>query len=191
LAANDFVLGFGIAFLLTVVTHTVEGTVVSVNGVPAVTEGPAEPGAPFLLINTGHQFQTFDVRRRARIERESRFDGERPATARIALTGLTPGEFVRLDVDPSNRVTRARAIARVERARVRSAGGDSVVLEDGRTLTISTILRYVDGRGKPSARVTVRPGDTVLLFHHLQTGNVYRFAPATGRLASHHSQPPM
>lgn len=64
----------------------------------------------------------------------------------------------------------------VERAKVRSVNGSSVVLEDGTTLTIGSVLRFVNEKGEPSATATVRPGESVLLFRHPETRNIYRFS---------------
>jgi len=161
-----FETGFAIALTLTAMTRSLEGTLVAVSAKPAQ-----------LTANISRQFQTFPVARRAVIERETRFAGNaRAMTTRIALADLTPGEYVRLQIDARGRVNHAHAIARLERAKVRSVSGSTVVLENGTTLTIGSVLRFVDKRGKPSATATVRPGETVLLFHHPQSGNIYRFA---------------
>ena len=161
-----FETSFAIALMLTAMTRSLEGTLVAVSSKPAQ-----------LTANISRQFQTFPVAKRAVIEREARFAASaRAATTRIPLADLTPGEYVRLQIDVRGRVTHARAIARLERAKVRSVSGSSVVLENGTTLTIGSVLRFVDKRGKPSATATMRPGETVLLFRHPQTGNIYRFA---------------
>jgi hypothetical protein len=130
-----------------------------------------------LMVNAQRQFQTFPVARRVVVERESTFaDATTATTSRIRLADLTPGEYVRLQIDAQGRVTHARAVARLERARVRSVSGSSVVLEDGTTLTIGSVLRFVNERGKPSATVTVRPGDSVILYRHPQSRNIYRIS---------------
>ncbi len=158
--------GFAIALVLTAMTRSLEGTLVAINATPAQ-----------LTVNANRQFQTFPVTKRAVIERESSFAGDAAATTtRIDLADLTPGEYVRLQIDAQGRVTHARAVARLERAKVRSVNGSTVVLEDGTTLTIGSVLRFVNERGKPSATATVRPGESVLLFRHPQTRNIYRFS---------------
>jgi hypothetical protein len=130
-----------------------------------------------LMVRAERQFQTFAIASRVVVERESSFAGDAAATtARIKLADLTPGEYVRLQIDAQGRVTHARAIARFERAKVRSVSGNSVVLEDGTTLTIGSVLRFVNERGELSAKATVRPGESVILFRHPQTRNIYRFS---------------
>ena len=166
--------GIVMAFLFASVARSLTGTFVSIGD-------PREPSAAAdqskITVNAERQFQTFAVAGRAVIERESRFPGRGAATtARIALSDLTPGEHVRLERDAKGRVTRVRAIASVERAKVRSASGASVVLQDGTTLTISSVLRFVTAEGTPSATATVRPRETVLLFRNPETRNIYRFS---------------
>jgi len=157
--------GFAVALVLAAMNPSVEGTLVAVSPKPAQ-----------LTINTNRQFQTFAIGKRSVLERETSLAGAAPTVRRIPLADLTPGEYVRLQIDTLGRVTHGRAIARLERARVRSSSGSTVVLENGATLTIGSVLRFVDGKGKPSATSTVRPGETILLFHHPQSGNVYRIA---------------
>lgn len=159
--------GFAIALLLAGMSRALEGTLVAIDD--------AKP--PRLTVNADRQFQTFALAARVAVDRESRIAGDAAATIeRIKPAELTPGEYVRLQIDAQERVSQVRAVARVERARVRSANGSSVVLEDGTTLTIGSVLRFVDERGKPSAIATVRPGEGVLLFRHPRTGNIYRFS---------------
>ena len=159
--------GFAIALVLTAMTRSLEGTLMAISD--------AKPAQ--LTVNADRQFQTFAVAKRVVVNRESSFAGDAAATtARIKLADLTPGEYVRLQIDAQGRVTNARAVARVEWAKVRSVSGSSVVLEDGTTLTIGSVLRFVNERGKPSATATVLPGESVLLFRHPQTRNIYRFS---------------
>ncbi len=158
--------GLAIALVLTAIARSLEGTLSSID-----TAKPAQ-----LMVRAERQFQTFAVARRVVVDRESSFAGAAATTARIALADLTPGEYVRLQIDAQGRVTHARAIARVERVKVRSVRGSSVVLENGTTLTIGSVLRFVNEKGKPSATATVRPGESVLLFRHPHTKNIYRFA---------------
>ncbi len=168
-------IGFAIALGMATMNRPLEGTLMKVED--------AKPSR--LVVNVSRQFQTFTVATRAVIERESTCAGQ-AKTARIDVADLTPGEYVRMDVDRQGRVTHARAIARVERAKVRSVNGNTVVLEDGTTLTIGSVLRFVDSRGKPSATATVRPGESVILFRHPQTRNIYRFAAKPRRRAEKH-----
>ena len=167
--------GIAIAFLFAAVTRSLTGTFVSIGD-------PREPSAApsnreKITVNAERQFQTFAVAGRAVIERESRFAGGGAATTtRIDLSDLTPGEHVKLERDAQGRVTHVRAIASVERAKVRSVSGASVVLQDGTTLTIGSVLRFVTAEGKPSATATVRPRETVLLFRNPETRNIYRFS---------------
>jgi hypothetical protein len=144
----------------------------SLTGTLAVIEGERPTK---LMVHAESQFQTFPMAERAVVERESRFAHERAVTTKIDRLDLTPGEYVRLDLDAAGSVTRARAVVVLERAKVRSANGSSVVLEDGTTLTIGSVLRFVTADGKPSATATVRPGESVLLFRHPETRNIYRF----------------
>jgi hypothetical protein len=146
----------------------------SLSGTLAVIEGERPTK---LMVHAESQFQTFPLAERAVVERESRFAGERAATTKpIDRSDLTPGEFVRLELDAAGRITRARAVVVLERAKVRSASGVSVVLEDGTTLTIGSVLRFVTADGKPSETATVRAGESVLLFRHPETRNIYRFS---------------
>jgi hypothetical protein len=162
-----FEVGIVIALAFAAMTRSLTGTLVSVD-----TAAPAK-----IMVHAENQFQTFTVAARAAIERESRFaDGAAATTARIDLSDLTPGEYVKLERDARGRVTHVRAIAAIERAKVRSASGSRVVLEDGTTLTIGTILRFVTAEGKPSATATVHTGESVLLFRHPLTRNIYRFS---------------
>lgn len=141
--------------VLAAMTHMVEGTVMTV-----------ELNPPRLMANVSRQFQTYGFAAHAVIERESC-----SRTEKIPLSDLTPGEFVKLDLDGAGHVTRAHAIANVETAKVRAVNGNDIVLEDGRTFTIGSVLRFT---GKRRARA----GDSVLLFHHPQTNNVYRISEA-------------
>jgi len=155
---------FAIQLMFAAMTRPLDGTLVSI-----------EPTQ--LMVRAERQFQTFAIARRAVVERESSFAGDAAATtARIKLADLTPGEYVRLQIDAQGRVTHARAVVRFERAKVRSVSGSSVVLEDGTTLTIGSVLRFVNERGEPSTTATVRPGESVILFHHPQSRNIYRFS---------------
>jgi len=165
--------GLAIALLSAAMTKPLSGTLVEVH-----TEKPAR-----LMVRAEQQFQTFPVAEGAVIERSSRLTGGAASSSRVPLSDLTPGEFVELEIDPEGRLTHARAVASIERARVRSASGATVTLEDGTTLTIGSVLRFVNAGGKPSATADVRPGETVLLFRHPETRNVYRFAaePREGR----------
>src|SRR5207253_6428427 len=141
-----FEAGFAIALLLTVMPRSLDGTLMKID----VSQ---------LMVNVNRQFQTFPVAKRIVVDRETRLGCTGAATTRpIDLADLTPGEYVRLQIDARGRVTRAHAVACVERAKVRSASGSNVVLEDGTPLTIGSILRFVNERGKPSATATVRPG---------------------------------
>jgi hypothetical protein len=148
-------------------TRLLSGTLVSIE-----TTTP-----PKVMVRAEGQFQTLPVAKGAAVERESSFVGGAEAkTERIGLSDLTPGEYVVLGIDGSGRVKHVRAVVCVERAKVRSASGASVVLEDGTTLTIGSVLRFVTAEGKPSAMATVRPGETILLFRHPQTRNIYRIS---------------
>ena len=160
--------GLAIALVFAAVARSLSGTVVSIE--------PSRPAK--LMVQAEGQFQTFAVARRAVIERETKFKDDSAATkARIGLSDLTPGEYVKLDIGAKGRVTHALAVVLLERAKVRSVNGSSVVLEDGTTLTIGSVLRFVTEEGKPSATATVRPGESVLLFRHPETRNIYRFSP--------------
>jgi hypothetical protein len=162
--AGMFDAGLAITLLFAAATRSLTGTLVSVE-----TTTPRK-----IMVHAENQFQTFPVPARAVIERESRLVA--PTTARVDLSDLTPGEYVKLEIDTKGRVKHARAVANLERAKVRSVSGSAVELEDGTTLTIGSVLRFVTAEGKPSATATVRPGETVLLFRHPETGNIYRFA---------------
>jgi hypothetical protein len=165
--AAVFEAGFAIALLMTAMTRSLDGTLVKVENTK-----PAH-----LMVRAENQFQTFAVAKRVVVDRETSFGCTGAATTRrINLADLTPGEYVRLQIDAQGRVTRAHAVACVERAKVRSVSGSNVVLEDGTQLTIGSILRFVNERGKPSATATVRPGESVLLFRHPETKNIYRFS---------------
>ncbi len=167
--------GIAIAFVFAATTRSLTGTFMTL-GDPF--EPPTAASARSkITVNVERQFQTFAMAGRAVIERESNFAGGGAATtARIDLSDLTPGEYVKLDRDARGRVTHVRAIASVEKAKVRSAHGNSVVLEDGTTLAIGSVLRFVTAEGTPSATATVRPGESVLLFRNPETRILYRFA---------------
>lgn len=147
-------------------SRSLEGTLVSIEDARPVK----------ITVHADSQFQVFPLARRAAVERESRLPGDAaPRTAPIDPSDLTPGEFVRLEIDAHGTVTRARAVALLERASVRSAQGARVVLEDGTTLTIGSVLRFVGADGKPSATAALRSGESVVLFRHPETRNIYRF----------------
>ena len=147
----------------------------SLRGTLAVIEGERPTK---LMVHAEGQFQTFAMAEKAVVQRESTFVGEsaKKATTTIDRSDLTPGEYVRLELDAKGRVTRVRAVVLLERAKVRSASGSSVVLEDGTTLTIGSVLRFVAADGKPKATAAVRPGESVVLFRHPETRNIYRFS---------------
>ena len=151
--------------------RTLEGTLMKAD---------AAKTPPQITVNADRQFQTFPFAPHAIVERETTMGGGSTTTP-SNVADLTPGEFLRLLVDEQGVVTRAHAVARVERARVRSAGGNRIVLENGTSYTVGSILRFVDEHGKVSETVTVRPGATVLLFHHPETLNVYRIAAEAGK----------
>lgn len=160
-----------IALAFTGFIRSLSGTVVTI-----------DTGAPtMLMVRAESQFQSFPVAQQAVVERESRFVGSAAAaTTRIDRSDLTPGEYVRLEID-AGVVTHVRAVVSIERAKVRSASGRNVVLEDGTTLTISSVLRFLTAEGKPSTTATVRPGDGVLLFRHPETRNIYQFSAEAPR----------
>lgn len=154
---------FAISLMFAAMTRPLNGTLMAV-----------EPKQ--LMVNADRQFQTLTVEKRVAVDRETTFAGAAPTTTRIHLSDLTPGEYVRLQIDAQGRVRHVRAVADVQRLKVRSVNGGSVVLEDGTTLTIGSVLRFVTERGKPSATATVRPGQSVLVFRHPQSRNIYRFS---------------
>jgi hypothetical protein len=163
--------GFAIALLMSAMIRSLDGTLMKID-----LAKPAQ-----LMVNVSRQFQTFPAAKRVVVERETSFGCTGAATTRrIDLADLTPGEYVRLQIDSQGRVTRAHAVACLERAKVRSVSGSNVVLQDGTQLTIGSILRFVNERGKPFATATVRPGQSVLLFRHPQTRNIYRFSAEPG-----------
>jgi hypothetical protein len=158
---------FAIALVFAAMTRSLDGTLVKID-----LARPAQ-----LMVNSSRQFQTFPVAKRMVVDRKTSFGCTGAATTTpIDLADLTPGEYVRLQIDAQGRVTHAHAVACVEPAKVRSVSGSNVVLEDGTQLAIGSILRFVDERGKPSATATVRPGETVLLFRHPETQNIYRIS---------------
>jgi len=162
-----FAAGHAVALLFAAMPRMASGTLVTID-----TATPAK-----LMVRAESQFQTLGMAKGAVVERESSFVGGTEATTeRIDLSDLTPGEYVVLGLDAHGRVAHARAVVSLERAKVRSASGSSVVLEDGTTLTIGSVLRFVTAEGKPSATATLEPGETVLLFRHPQTRNIYRFS---------------
>lgn len=164
--------GLTISLVFAAVTRSLAGTLMTID-----TATPAK-----LMVNAESQFQTFPVAGRAVVERESSFKGDAASTTvRIHLSDLTPGEYVKLEIDGQGRVTRARAVVSLERTKVRSASGSSVVLEDGTKLTIGSVLRFMTAEGKPSPTATVRPGESVLLYRHPETRNIYRFSAEARR----------
>jgi hypothetical protein len=166
-----FEAALAIAFALAGSIRSLSGTVVTIDtGSPAV-----------LMVRAESQFQSFPLAEQAVVERESRFVGSAAAaTTRIDRSDLTPGEYVKLEID-AGVVTHVRAVVSIERVKVRSASGNNVVLEDGTKLTIGSVLRFVTSEGKPSATATVRPGESVLLFRHPETRNIYRFSAEAHR----------
>jgi hypothetical protein len=160
------VLDAGLVFALLLGPHAraLSGTLVSLEGTQ-------------LMVRAERQFQSFALSERAPVERRSTLEGA-STTARIAASDLTPGEYVELEVDAAGIVSRVRAVALVETARVRSASGANVLLEDGTALSIGSVLRFVDARGEPAPKAALKPGDGVLLFRHPETRIVYRFSPA-------------
>lgn len=159
--------GFAIALLMAAMNRSLDGTLVKID-----LARPAQ-----LMVNANRQFQTFAVEKRMVADRETSFGCTGAATTtRIDLADLTPGEYVHLQIDGQGRVTHVHAVACIERAKVRSASGSNVVLEDGTQLTIGSILRFVNERGKPSATAALRPGESVLLFRHPKSRNIYRFS---------------
>ncbi len=158
---------FAAILLSATANRPLDGTLVSIEN--------ARPTK--LMVNAGRQFQTFTMAERAVVERQTRFaPGGAATTTTIDRLDLTPGEYVRLEFDAKGVVKSARAVVIIERAKVRSASGSNVVLEDGTTLAIGSVLRFVTADGKVSAAATVHPGESVLLFRHPETRNIYRFS---------------
>lgn len=164
--------GFRAAVLLATMARSLSGTLVTIeSGTPAK-----------LMVRAEEQFQTFSVAPQAVVERESSFgDGTEAKVTRIEVSDLTPGEYVKLAIDAEGQVTHGRAVVRLQWAKVKSASGPDLVLEDGTKLTIGSILRFVTAEGKPSATATVQSGERVLLFRHPRTRNIYRVAAVANR----------
>lgn len=164
--------GLKAALLFAAMARSLTGTLVSVESGP-----PAR-----LVVRAEQQFQTFVLSPDAEIERDSTFEaGNGKRVTRIDAEDLTPGEHVDLSIDADGQVTHGKAVARIERAKVASAAGPEIVLEDGTKLTIGSILRFVDADGTPSPAANLKPGDGVLLFRHPLTRNIYRVDAETHR----------
>jgi hypothetical protein len=166
--------------LLAAAPRSLSGTLVSI-------DTDARPVT--LMVHAERQFQTFVVTDDALAKRETKSaGGAAGVSSAIPLPDLTPGELVHLRIDAAGRVDHIQAVAVVERARVRTARGATVELENGTKLVISSVLRFVDQDGKRSSSASVKPGQTVILFRQPHDANVYRLSaeprPGSSRSAS-------
>ena len=94
----------------------------------------------------------------------------------VALSNLSAGDDVRLNLDATGRVTQIITAATVVVAKVQFAGGNTIVLDDNNdtTLTLGPNLNYVDAQGKTASTANLRPGDSVALFLSRENRQVYR-----------------
>lgn len=113
----------------------------------------------------------------------------------IALSNLVPGEEVSLGLNPQNEVVRVSTRTSVISARVRSAQGNQIVLEDrwGTVINFGPTLRYLDPQGRLATTTTLRPGDMVALFIAPSTRAIYQVsannADITGATAPPYTAP--
>lgn len=163
-------------------TTTVEGTVRRVEVGPPAT----------IVISVNNQDATYSLADNASLTRQTTGMlalGTQPvysAPSNIALARLVPGEEVSLGLNVNQQVTRIAARASVITARVRSAGGTQISLEDrwNTTLSIGPLLRYLDAQRRPAPTVEVRPGASVALFIAPTTRSIYQVSASSLDMAA-------
>jgi hypothetical protein len=131
---------------------------------------------------------TYTLTRNATIERRPLLDRstiDNPnygTTTHITIADLRAGEPVELTVERNNRVSRVVAMPSVSIARVLSAQGNRIVLDDGRQtpFIIGPNLRYIDPRGREMDTADLRRGDEVVVFVSPDTRRAYQISSYLG-----------
>lgn len=155
--------------------NTVNGAVVRVNNTQKA-----------ITIRSNNVSRTYQLARNAIFERQPLLnrstldDPEFGSPTSIALTDIQAGDMVQLTLNDDNLVTRVASTPSVYVARVRSANGGRITLDDDANtqLTIGTNLRYLNPQGREAATTNLRAGDEVVLFVAPDTRRIYQVSAA-------------
>jgi hypothetical protein len=150
-----------------------------------------------IIVRADNRNQSFEIARNATIERRpvlttSTADNTRyGTTTRLNLEAIQVGEAVQLELDDANRVSHLTAMPQVTIARIRSAAGNRLVLDDGRNtpVTIGTQVRYINGQGREVSTADLQPGDQVVLFISPETRRIYQVSASPLDVASANGRP--
>jgi hypothetical protein len=131
---------------------------------------------------------TYTLTRNAVIERKpliNRSTIDNPifgTTTRITTSDLHVGVPVELTLERRNRVSHVVAMPSVSVARVWSAQGNRIVLDDGRQtpFVIGANLRYIDSQGREMTSADLRRDDEVVVFIDPDTRRAYQISSYRG-----------
>lgn len=152
--------------------NTISGTVVKVD-----TTAPAT-----IRIRSDNRDASYEVARNAILERRPVLSGgtvDNPrygTTTRLNLASVRIGENVTLELDDANRVSRLTVTPQVYVARVRSATGNRIVLDDARgtVVTVGNQVRFLNAQGREVTTANLQAGDEVVLFVSPDTRLIYQ-----------------
>jgi hypothetical protein len=163
--------------------RAITGTVVKVD--------PTLPANITLRVGTG--FRTFVIDANTQVTRQATGVVQAgatpvfgPAVALNSVAQLIPGEEVQVRTDNQGQVIEINSQLSLVTARVRSAQGNQIVLEDARgtTLTVGPNLRFIDARGRAVSTATLQPGQSIALFIAPSTRRIYQVSALRGDVDS-------
>jgi hypothetical protein len=158
-------------------TTTPEINLVSGTFVKVDTSAPVT-----ITIQSNGRNSFYELARGAVIERRPLLSDSTPdnphygTTTRLDLDAIQSGEKVELQLDDANRVRRLSVLPQVFVAKVRSASGGRIVLEDARgtTINIGNQLRFINAQGRDATTTNLRAGDEIVLFVSPATRQIYK-----------------
>lgn len=126
------------------------------------------------------------IERRPLINRSTIDNPSFGTTTRISAADLRVGEPVELTLERRSRVSRVVAMPSVSVARVLSAQGNRIVLDDGRQtpFIIGSNLRYVGPQGREMNTADLRRGDEVVVFISPDDRRAYQISSYLGDINS-------
>lgn len=150
-----------------------------------------------IIVRADGRNQSFEIARNAVVERHpvltsSTVDNPRYGTmTRLNLAAIQVGEAVKLELDDAGRVTHLTAMPQVTVARIRSAAGNRLVLDDGRNtpVTIGPQVRFINAQGREVSTSDLQQGDQVVLFISPDTRRIYQVSASPLDVASANGRP--